>query len=70
MEIQYLSYAVTEAFLILFSIGLFGRLNINLGSEYEIRKLRSIILTYWGMLVTDIFFGRWWRGDTSLLLVY
>ena len=53
----YLSYAIVEAYLIIFSIAIFVHLNANLGTEYEVKMLRRIIYSFWIMLVTDIFWA-------------
>jgi hypothetical protein len=53
----YLPYAVTEVFLIIFSVTILFRLNLNLGSEYEVRELKNIIYAFFVVLVTDIFWA-------------
>ena len=55
MDSAYLAYAVTEFFLIIFTLSIRMKLNTSVGSEYEVRKLKSIIYTFWVVLVTDIF---------------
>ena len=51
----YLPYAVTEVFLIIFSVTILFRLNLNLGSEYEVRELKNIIYAFFAVLAADIF---------------
>ncbi len=46
MSFAYLSYAITELYLIVFASTILFRLNMNLGSEYEVRELKHIIYAY------------------------
>lgn len=57
MSTVYLPYAVTEVFLIIYAATILLKLNINLGSEYEVRELKNIIYAYFVVLVTDIFWA-------------
>ncbi len=55
MSPLYLSYAIVEIHLILFTAAILGRLDFNLGSEREVKELRRIIYAYFAVLATDIF---------------
>ena len=57
MSFAYLSYAITELYLIVFASTILFRLNMNLGSEDEVRELKHIIYAYFVLLVTDIFWA-------------
>ena len=40
-------------FLIIFTFSIRAKLNVNIGSEYEVRKLKGIIYAFWATLITD-----------------
>lgn len=54
METVYVSYAVTEFFLIVFTVTILLRLNLNFGSEAEVRKLKHNIYAYLAVLTADV----------------
>ena len=53
----YFSYAITEIYCIIFAITIWLRLSSSLGTEHEVRQLRNMILSYLGMLITDVFWA-------------
>lgn len=57
MNSVYLSYAVTELFLFVFAASIMRKLNMNMGSEYEVQRLKGIIYAYYVVLVTDAFWA-------------
>lgn len=62
----YGSYISTEAFCIIFSVILLFRLKSGLGSEQEVRILRSMFLWYIVLLVTDML---WALMEDNILLL-
>jgi diguanylate cyclase (GGDEF)-like protein len=54
MPVTHLSYMITEGYLFVFAFMVLLRLNSNLGSQREVRELRNMIYSYFGMLVFDI----------------
>ena len=54
MQYDYLLYAITEAYCIVFAITIWKNLSSSLGSEHEVHQLRNMIYAYLLMLVTDI----------------
>jgi len=54
MAYPYLSYAVTEAYCMIFAATVWFRLNSSIGSEHEVKQLRYMIYSYFGLLITDI----------------
>jgi diguanylate cyclase (GGDEF)-like protein len=54
MNTVHLAYMITEGYLFIFAFMVFLRLNSNLGSQREVRELRNMIYSYFGMLLFDI----------------
>lgn len=57
MESIYVSYALIEVGLIMFAFVIYSNLNMNIGSEYEVKRLKNIIAAFEVVLVTDIFWA-------------
>src|SRR5574344_894574 len=51
----FVPYMVVELFLILFTVSILLRMNINIASQNEIRQLKLMIYSFLAMLVFDIF---------------
>lgn len=57
MSYPYFPYAITEVYCLIFAATIWFRLNNSLGSEHEVRQLRNMIYSYFGMLLPDIFWA-------------
>lgn len=57
MSSVYISYAITEMCLIILAFVIYSKLDINIGTEYEVKRLKSLIWSYIVVLVTDIFWA-------------
>lgn len=65
MDSVYISYALIEMWLIVLSFVIYKNININIGSEYEVKRLKDIIIAFWIVLVTDIF----WAFTESQIII-
>lgn len=54
MTTVYFAYVITEVFLLAYTFSILLKLNMSLGSENEIRLLKCIIFTFFGVVLTDI----------------
>lgn len=55
MDYVHLPYVIMEGFCFLYALTILLRMNSNIGSEDQIRFLKAMIFSYFGMLVSDIF---------------
>ena len=54
---EYVSYALIEMWLIILAFIVYKNLSMNIGSEYEVERLKDIIIAFWIVLITDIFWA-------------
>lgn len=54
MNTPHLAYMITEGYCFLYRATVLFRMNSNIGSQKEIRELRNMIYSYFGMLIFDI----------------
>mgnify|MGYP002478568899 CR=1 FL=1 len=54
MNTPHLAYMITEGYCFLYGATVLFRMNSNIGSQKEIRELRNMIYSYFGMLIFDI----------------
>ena len=71
MTENYLTYVMTEVFMIIFAVIILLRLNMNMGSEYETKIMKKMIYSYLIIVAADIFWalnaaGTIHAGDTVI----
>jgi diguanylate cyclase (GGDEF)-like protein len=57
MHFEYILYVLTEVYCLIFAFTILLRLDSSMGSEHEVRQLKYIIYSYFGLIISDIFWA-------------
>lgn len=57
MHFEYFLYVLSEFYCLMFSLTILMRLDSSMGSEHEVKQLKYIIYTYFGLIISDMFWA-------------